>query len=314
MKDPKGNKMKTLLVGMGTYNRPRMLSKTLDALNAVMIPSGFKVHLLIVDSEESAKEVFQKYKDKLPFETHYIGNQPRGIVMMRNAVLEKAIEQNVAIVGFMDDDILVSTNWIAKSLSVMEKYDADVVDGSVERSLPEGTPKWIRAGRFFKWHSAPTGSMRQSASTSNVFFKSKLIKEWGLRFDPFFNFSGGEDTFFFGQAHKRGANIIWNDEVLVTEQIGDSKITTGWILQRAYRRTNAKFYRKSKELGYPKAAFLYTFNAIFLLLVGFLLLLSTFLFGPIAWVHSLRFIKKGQGYFQGIFGNLYEEYREVVGE
>lgn len=306
--------MQKLLVGMGTYNRPKMLSNTLEALSAVKIPGGFKAHLLIVDSEESASEVFYQYIDRLPFDTHYIGDQPRGIVMMRNAVLEKAIELDVDIVGFMDDDILVSPGWIEKSLDVMEKYQADAVDGAVQRSLPEGTPRWIKLGRFFQWHSAPTGTKRQSASTSNVFFKSKLIKEWGLRFDPFFNFSGGEDTFFFSQAHKRGASIVWNDEVLVKEQIGDSKITIGWILQRAYRRTNAKFYRKSKEHGYRKAAFLYSFNTLFLLVIGCLLFLITIFLGPIAWIHSLRLIKKGQGYFQAIFGNLYEEYREVVGD
>ena len=299
---------------MGTYNRPKMLTHTLTALSSLKIPDGYDAHLLVVDSEESASEVFQNFKSQLPFETHYIGDQPRGIVMMRNAVLEKAVELDVDIVAFMDDDILVSENWLEASLSLMEQYEADVVDGAVQRSLPEGTPGWIKTGRFFQWHSAPTGSKRQSASTSNVFFKSKLIKDWGLRFDPFFNFSGGEDTFFFGQAHKKGAIIVWNDEVLVKEQIGETKITVKWILQRAYRRTNSKFYRKSKELGYSKAAFLYTFNALFLLFIGSVLLVVTFIFGPIAWIHSLRFIKKGMGYLQGIFGNLYEEYREVVGE
>ena len=305
---------KKLLVGMGTYNRPKMLAKTLEALCAVDIPGDVEANLLVVDSEESAAEVFSSFEAKLPFKTHYIGNQPRGIVMMRNGVLEKALELDVDLVGFMDDDILVSPDWISRSLALMETYNADVIDGAVKRTLPEGTPGWVSRGGFFRWHSAPTGSVRQSGSTSNIFFKIKLIKEWGLRFDPFFNFSGGEDTFFFSQAHKKGAKIVWNNEVLVTEQIGDAKITTQWILQRAYRRTNAKFYRRSKEIGYRKAAFLYSFNAVFLLLIGTLLLLLTFFLGPIAWIHSLRFIKKGIGYFQGIFGNLYEEYREVVGD
>jgi len=306
--------MKKILVGMGTYNRPKMLTQTLTALSSVRIPSGYEAHLLVVDSEESASNVFEGFKSQLPFETHYIGDQPRGIVMMRNGVLEKAIELEVDLVAFMDDDILVSPDWITTSLSLMEKYDADVLDGAVKRTLPEGTPGWIDKGKFFRWHSAPTGSKRQSASTSNVFFKSKLITEWGLRFDPFFNFSGGEDTFFFSQAHKKGANIVWNDEVLVTEQIGDSRITVRWILQRAFRRTNAKFYRKSKEHGYTKAAFLYSFNALFLMVIGTILFLLTIFLGPIAWVHSLRFIMKGFGYFKAITGSLYEEYREVVGE
>jgi len=306
--------MRSLLIGMGTYNRPIMLTKTLEALSKVKVPEDLNASLLIVDSEFSAEEVVNAAKDNLPFKTFYIGDQPRGIVMMRNAVLEKSLELDVDLVAFMDDDILTSPDWIVKMLQIMEKYEADVVDGAVKRSLPPDTPKWVDKGGFFRWHSSPTGSIRQSASTSNVFFKSKLVKDWKLRFDPFFNFSGGEDTFFFNQASKKGAKIVWMDEVLVTEQISDTKITVNWILQRAYRRTNSKFYRKSKEKGYAKAAFFYSFNAIFLLVIGVLLFLLTIVLGPIAWVHSLRFIMKGFGYFQAIFGNLYEEYREVVGD
>jgi len=197
---------------------------------------------------------------------------------------------------------LVTPEWIAKSLNFMQKYDADVVDGAVKRELPQGTPKWIELGKFFHWHSAPSGSLRQSASTSNVFFKSKIIKEWGLRFDPFFNFSGGEDTFFFNQAYKNGAKIVWNNEVLVHEQISDTKITVKWILQRAYRRTNAKFYRKKKEQGYVLAATRYIFNSLFLIFIGLVLFLLLLISGPIGWVHSFRFVAKGIGYLTAIFG------------
>ena len=143
---------KKLLVGMGTYNRPKMLAKTLEALCAVDIPGDVEANLLVVDSEESAAEVFSSFEAKLPFKTHYIGNQPRGIVMMRNGVLEKALELDVDLVGFMDDDILVSPDWISRSLALMETYNADVIDGAVKRTLPEGTPGWVSRGGFFRWH------------------------------------------------------------------------------------------------------------------------------------------------------------------
>ncbi|MBC6409113.1 MAG: glycosyltransferase [Ekhidna sp.] len=305
--------MTKILIGMGTYKRPQMLQKTLEHLSNLEVSADTQAYFLLVDSEFSGQNILKIYKDKLPFEVIYIGDQPRGLVMMRNAILEAALHLDVDILGMIDDDILVSPSWMNSMVALLDKYQADVVDGAVKRKLPSDTPLWIRKGRFFHWHNAQTGSLRKSASTSNVFFRSKLIKDWGLRFDPFFNFCGGEDTFFFHQAFKKGAKIVWSNEVLSHEQISDAKITARWILQRAYRRTNSKFYRKKKEHGYVKAVTMYIFNAIFLLIIGIILFFFLFITGPICWLHSLRFIAKSLGYITAIFGIVYEEYRVIVG-
>lgn len=305
----------TFALGLGTFQRPKMLENTLISLTQIDLPENSEATLLLSDNdaEESAKAVFEKYQDKFPFKAKYLVVAERGIIHMRNRVLEEAIDMKVDFITFVDDDETVDSNWLTGMYDTLLKYDADAVDGAVERVLPPETPKWIVSGRFLDWHSFPTGSIRQSGSTSNVIFKRKLVDEWGLRFHPALNFAGSSDTFLFRQAALKGAKIIWLDDRLVKEYFPHSRVTREWILKRAFRRTNSKFIRKRLEYGYPRAASTQFFNGVFQLVVGGLLSIITLPLGPMLRLHAQRIWMKGLGTFNGIFGGVYEEYRRTHG-
>ncbi len=304
-----------IAIGLGTFQRPNMLADTLESLVKLKIPEGAEINLILADNDEacSAEEIFQSFKDRLPFAADYIVEPERGIVYFRNSVLKKAIDINADFVAFIDDDETVDPLWLDEMLKTLRKYNADVVDGAVDRILPEETPKWIRRGKFLDWHSFKTGTLRQSGSTSNILFKIKLVKDWGLRFHPALNFAGASDTFLFRQAYLKGAKIVWMDERYVQEHFPPSRVTRGWILRRAFRRTNSKFIRKRLEFGYPRAAITYFFNGIFQVVIGGLLSIISLPFGPMLRLHAQRIFVKGLGTFNGIFGKTYEEYRRTHG-
>lgn len=305
----------TFALGLGTFQRPKMLENTLISLTKIALPENAEATLLLSDNDaaESARAVFEKYQDQFPFQAKYLVVAERGIIHMRNRVLEEAIAMQVDYITFIDDDETASTNWLTGMYDTLLKYEADAVDGAVERILPPETPNWIIKGRFLDWHSFPTGSIRQSGSTSNVIFKRKLVDEWGLRFHPALNFAGSSDTFLFKQAANKGAKIVWLDERLVQEYFPPSRVTREWILKRAYRRTNSKFIRKRLEYGYARAASTQFFNGIFQLVVGGLLSIITLPLGPMLRLHAQRIWMKGLGTFNGIFGGVYEEYRRTHG-
>ncbi len=307
--------MKTIVIGLGTFRRPQMLSNMLESLCALRIPQGFGLLLIVSDNdkEESARPIFESFKTKLPFESHYIVEVERGIVYMRNAVLEKALELQADLVGFLDDDETVKPEWLEKMISHKERHEADVVNGSVLRILPDDTPQWIHRGRFLKWESFRNGQIRKVASTSNVIFDVKLIKEWGLRFHPALNFAGASDTYMFRQAYLRGAKIVWLEEQYVQEYFPKSRVNRNWILKRAFRRTNSKFIRKKLEFGYPRAAVTQFFNGCLQLIGGGVLSIITLPLGPMLRLHAQRIFMKGLGTFNGIFGRVYEEYRQTHG-
>ncbi len=295
--------------------RPQMLSDTLASFHQVIIPADTEVILCVSDNDEqaSAKSTFEAHEKQIPFQAYYIVNQKRGTVNQRNRFIEEALAQEATHMAMVDDDETVSPNWLVVMLETLNLYQADVVDGAVQRILPEGTPKWMIRGKFFEWHSFKTGSIRRAASGASCLFKIRLVSDLGLRFHPAFNLTGGSDTFFFTQATFAGAKIVWLDERLVQEYFPPSRVTTKWIIKRAFRRTSSKFNRKRLEMGYARAAVTYTFNGIFQLVVGAVLSILSLPFGPIARVHSQRIFVKGLGTFNGILGRDYEEYKNPHG-
>jgi len=304
-----------IAIGLGTFQRPKMLARTLLSLQNIEVPEETTITLILADNdaERSAEVTFNQHKSGFHFDTVYLMEEERGIIYMRNSVLEKAIEMQADYVAFIDDDETVEPKWLKAIYNTLQQYEADVVDGAVDRVLPEDTPNWIRKGRFLDWHSFKTGTLRQSGSTSNVLFKIKLVKEWGLRFHPALNFAGASDTFLFKQAYLNGAKIVWMDERYVHEHFPPSRTTRSWILKRAFRRTNSKFIRKRLEYGYPRAATTQFFNGVFQLVIGGILSIITLPLGPILRLHAQRVFVKGLGTFNGIFGRTYEEYRKTHG-
>ena len=305
----------SIALGLGTFQRPTMLSNMLESMVELEIPENTSAVLILCDNDEdeSGRPVFEHYENLLPFETKYLVVPKRGIVNMRNRVLEEAISLKADYITFVDDDETVKPVWLKVMLQTLYDYNADVVDGAVERILPPGTPSWIVKGRFLEWHNFKTGSIRKSGSTSNIIFKRKIVDEWGLRFHIALNFAGSSDTFMFRQAALKGAKIVWLNERYVEEHFPLSRVTKKWILKRAFRRTNSKFIRKRLEYGYWQAAASQSINGIFQLLIGGMLSILSLPFGKVARVHSQRIFVKGLGTFNGIFGRVYEEYRYTHG-
>lgn len=307
---------KLIVIGLGTYKRPQMLGDTLAAFHHLQIPEGYKVELIIADNdeEESAHRIVMEHQEKIQFSAVYIVEPRRGIVFMRNRIMEEALRLEADLLAFIDDDEEVEADWLVKMLEAKETYRADVVVGRVERVLPTNTPKWILRGKFFERPSIKTGTVRRAASTSNVVFDLQLIAtRFGLRFHPALNLAGSSDTFLFTEATEKGARIVWVNENLVKESIPVSRMTVDWLLKRAFRHTNCRTLRKRLKKPYVNVLLSESLYGIGHLVVG-IVSLPIFIFqGKAGFVHSLRWIWKGAGSFSGLGGFVYKEYENVHG-
>ncbi len=307
---------KLIVIGLGTYKRPQMLGDTLASFHHLRIPDGYKVELIIADNDEdeSAHRIVMEHQEKIQFSAVYIVEPRRGIVYMRNRIMEEALKLEADLLAFMDDDEEVEPDWLVKMLEAKETYRADVVVGRVERILPQDTPKWIIKGKFFERPSIKTGTVRRAASTSNVVFDLPLIAtRFGLRFHPALNLAGSSDTFLFTEATEKGARIVWVNENLVKEAIPVSRMTVDWLLKRAFRHTNCRTLRKRLKKPYLNVLFSESLYGIGHLIVG-VVSLPVFIFqGKAGLVHSLRWIWKGAGSFSGLGGFVYKEYENVHG-
>jgi len=239
---------KKIMIGLGTFERPKMLQSCLDALSLILLPAETEVILLVADNsfEKSSQSLFESFKEKIPFHSTYMLVKERGIVKMRNAILEKALTFDTDYLVFVDDDELVSKTWLTDLYSFLLKHKADVVSGMVKRKLPEATPKWLIEGGFFNILSYSSAKVLNETSTSNVIFDfKKLVVASGLRFDERLNFFGTSDSLFFRQAYRKGAKILWSNEGVVEEIFPSSRANKGWLLQRKFRKGVTQIKRET---------------------------------------------------------------------
>ncbi len=237
-----------VLLAIGTRMRPRLLDRCLASVSRLRIPSGLEFRTLVVDNNPGgeAREIRDRWSARtaIPLDYHHVPEQ--GIVMVRNRALEHALEVGSDAIGFIDDDTVVTPGWLAAGISALSRHPADVVLGPVRMEYPDGAPGWFRA--LHQVPVRPDGPFPRDdgagiASTNNVLFRVRLVRDWGLRFLPEFNLGGGEDTCFFEQARDRGAISLWASEAEVVEEVQATRACLGWYLQRRFRQGNAGHFR-----------------------------------------------------------------------
>lgn len=310
--------MKThIIIGLGTLKRPNMVRQTLASLAQLSVPENASVELVLVDNdpEGSTEPLAASFQTQFSFPLTYLIEKRRGIVFMRNCILNYAKTQKTTHLAFIDDDEMVSPDWLIRMMETKKAYTADVVVGRVARLLPEDTPAWIRKGKFFERPHIKTGTVRKAASTSNVLFDFKLIVlDYGLSFHPALNLSGSSDTFLFTEATRKGAKIVWLNDDLVQEWIPKSRMTVKWLLQRAYRHTNCRTLRKRLTHAYFHTFLAEGGYGLLHFLLFFLSVPVNIFRGKAGLVHTLRFFWKGLGSFAGLGGVVYQEYEQIHGE
>jgi hypothetical protein len=110
--------------------------------------------------------------------------------------------------------------------------------GPVVSEFAQEPEPWITAGRFFLRLRHATGTPVTVAATNNLLLDLHQIRRLGLEFDAEFGLSGGSDTLFTRQLHRRGGKLIWCDEATVTDVVPAARSTRSWVLRRARRMGN----------------------------------------------------------------------------
>ncbi len=230
----------SVLLSIPTCGRPWFLRDCLASVSKLAVPEGVRFEVLLLDNnpDGSAAPIHAEAASRMPFPLHYARVPQRGVVHVRNRAIEEAVARGVDALAFFDDDDVVATGWLAESLRVLETCRADVVTGPAHLMFPEGCARWCR--EFWAAPRIPTGVLAFEgyhclAATRNVVFRARLVRDWGLRFRTEFNLSGGEDTYFFEEARRRGAVTAWAADAPVYEHFPASRATFRWFLQRRFR-------------------------------------------------------------------------------
>jgi glycosyltransferase involved in cell wall biosynthesis len=160
-----------------------------------------------------------------------------GIVAARNRALDESAGADVLV--FIDDDELPEEGWLRAIVGTWERTGAAAVAAPVLSTFAEEPDPFVTLGEFFVRRRLPTGTDLTIAASGNLLLDVAQIERSGVRFDRRFAQTGGSDSMFTSELHKRGLRMVWCDEALVADVVPPTRANRRWVLQRAVRSGNA---------------------------------------------------------------------------
>jgi succinoglycan biosynthesis protein ExoM len=214
-----------------TFRRASILC-AIESVARQKLPNGVFVRILVIDNDDAptAKETIAKFRAKSGTQVDYRHAPGRNISIARNAGLDAV---NTPWLAFIDDDERASSDWLIKLLSA--RAGAHAIFGPSEAFYDPEVPSWIRVGDYHSNRVLDKENPIVSGYTSNALIDVEFVRKHGLRFDPAFGRTGGEDTMFFYALRRKGGVLRYARDAIVYEHVLPHRINVRWIAARRYR-------------------------------------------------------------------------------
>ncbi len=252
----------TLTIAMLTYRRNSYLQAVLPLLvdQAASVAPWARARVLVVDNDPAAgarpvvAAVLDEYVPQDPVgtvvgsvaattgragvgdvqvELTYVHEPEPGIVAGRNRALDEACDDDLLV--FIDDDETPEPRWLPALVAQWRTTRCAAVTGPTPADFAEPPPPWVEASGAFDSWQAEDGSQVGSADTGNLLLDLAVVRRLGLRFDPRYGLTGGEDSLFTRQLTRAGGVIRFATGAVVRKKVPRQRATRAWVLRRAYR-------------------------------------------------------------------------------
>lgn len=227
----------TVAVVIPTYNRSRLLARTLHALSKVDYPS---LKVVVVDDGSSPEHVQAAEETARETGVRLLTQANAGPAAARNRGIAATDSQ---LVAFLDDDCAPTGDWLRELVAPFTRADENgpgAVGGAVH-SEPAST--WI--GRYCNAARYSTGVPEQitNAATANACYRRAVLEEVG-GFDESFRRPGGDDPDLSRRVLERGYRIERAPEAVVLHA---EIATLGEFLTHMYWRGRGEATGKRKQ-------------------------------------------------------------------
>lgn len=305
----------TVTLAALTFRRPDDLAALLPALaeQAAGQP-GYDVGVLIVDNDPAggAEAAVRAFAETSPVRVRYAHEAVPNIAAARNRALSEA---GTRLLVFLDDDERPSQSWLSLLLAQRELDQTAAVVGPVVSAFAVDPDAWVRSGAFFVRRRLPTGTRVDVAATNNLLLDLDVVRRLGLRFDPAYGLTGGEDMLFTRRLRAAGEQMVWCDEAVVTDVVPASRTTRRWVLLRAFSNGNSWGLTSVAVAESAPARLLVRARLVAqgaVRVAGGLVrgLAGLLLRRPGDQARGLRTLLRGAGMVAGALGWRYQEYRQ----
>lgn len=241
----------SVVIAVPTRDRVEQLMRLLPLLVRQLSDSSRPGQVLVVDNSDDAgaRDVVTRADPQL---VRYVHEPVRGLAAVRNRILDEVGENDW--LALIDDDEVPSPHWLEELFRVQAEHGCDVVGGAALLQLPDDAPAHLAESDVFSRlrPRRPSGPHQAPVHTNNALVRLAKVRETGVRFDPAFNRSGGEDTEFFWTLLDRGARVCWADDAVVTEQVDADRLRVRTLLWR--QTVRAANYVRIERRHRPAAA------------------------------------------------------------
>lgn len=233
MTPPESPPSPRVTIAIPTFRRRERLARLLDELpgqrRAAETAHGVTTSIVVIDNdpERSAREVVDGQ------DAVYVTEPTPGLAAVRNAAIDAAGDADALV--FIDDDETPEPGWLASLVGQWRAGGSEFVSGRVSSTFAEPVDPWIEAGGFFRRVTFAPEERMPFAATNNLLIDLGFLRAHGLRFDPAFSLSGGEDIRITSQAVALGARITACPDALVLDPVPTDRATRSWVLRRAFR-------------------------------------------------------------------------------
>jgi len=289
-----------------SYRRNRLLGECLGAVAALQPPAGHRIEVVVADNdrEGGARQLVHDMAATLPWPLHYHVEPERGLASVRNRLLHEAVKLGATLIAFIDDDEQPDSAWLVEHIRALKNYGARVSTGPVAPLDPGQALQHAK--------HRPTGSRPRYVSTNNVVFHTTLVRDQGLRFDPYFNFIGGEDFDFFERSGQLQNVHVWCAEALVRESVPKQRDSLRYLFYRHFSGGINSVLRYRRHGPLPGAWLRFLPKSLGKFLGAGLALLAAFLTASrVRLASSVKKCASGLGYLAGLLNVVVERYRDI---
>ena len=302
---PTDPKIRVASVGILTYQRPDRLARTLASVALIdlnLVASSWQIgEVLIVDNDRqpSARDHVEEIEAKgFPYPIVYVHETSPGLAAARNRALDEA---GGSVLVFIDDDEVAGPGWPTGLFRTMDRTGAALVGGPVRTSFTSSPPSW--AADVFERPEPADDTPQIWLRSGNLAIDLDQIRAAGVRFDPEFGHSGGEDVAFSRQAAAEGLLLSWSSSAVIEEEVGPERTTLRWVARREQRSTANWVRVELQHHGSLPRRFLIASRAAGRLAQGTLLGFAGLLTRRDSTaVRGLVMAARGVGSFQGLVG------------
>lgn len=302
----------TVTIAVATFRRNHQLAELIPELLlqvgdvARELPQ-VAAEVLIVDNDPDGGAASVVEAQRCPA-LRYAHEPAPGLSAVRNRAIDECADRR--LLAFMDDDGRPKPGWLRHLVALQMRTGAAAVAGRVLEEYERPPEPWIIAGRFFRRRSLTTGTEVQAAPAGNLLIDLDVLRRLGLRFDPRFGTTGGEDTMLTRQLTAAGGRIVWCEEAAVVDQVPADRMDRRWVLRRAWSHGNTgALVELALAPGTVTRARTLVAGALRVVAGSLRWCLGELVRSPTHQARGLRAAARGAGMVAGSVGSVYEEYR-----